>query len=280
MTTSSLIAAYIPGYGGHVGGPNGEIIRVVVHGTVSATIRGGARNNARYFQSPGSGGLAHYTVDADEIIGCADEDMWTWGAPPNPGEIHVEFCDIVDGPPERWADLDHQSMLHLGARLIGDICARRHVPLVQLSTGLLILNRHGITGHLEVSEAWHQTDHHDPGPGFPWAQLSALITGPTPAPVRLPPPAAVIHTYTGDPDMANRIDMTINTDSLGNGWGDLPAVAFAKVGALMPNGADPATAGYVPTPRLSALGIGAGTRVVVEGGPPNGAMGVHVLVTT
>lgn len=176
MTISRLANAFIPGYAGHIGGPNGPIVRIVVHGTVSPTVRGGARSVARYFQSPTSGGLTNYVVDPGEIIACASEDVWVWGAPPNPGEIHVELCDPVDGDPARWNDADHQAMLHLAARLVADICVRHNHPIVQLDTAAVGANRKGITGHLEVSQAFRQSDHHDPGAGFPWPQFMALVS--------------------------------------------------------------------------------------------------------
>jgi hypothetical protein len=177
VTISSLAAAFIPGYSGHVGGPNGTVTRVVIHGTVSATVRGGARSTAAYFQSANSGGLAHYVVDPGEIIACCDEDSWCWHAPPNPGSIGIELCDVVDGDPARWADADHQAMLALAAALTADICRRRGIPGVHIGASELLGGAHGVAGHVDVSEAWHQSDHHDPGDGFPWDQFISLVNG-------------------------------------------------------------------------------------------------------
>ena len=177
MVISPLADATILGYPGHMGGPNGAVTRVVIHGTVSPTVRGGARATASYFQSPGAGGLAHYVVDPAETIACCDEATWCWHAPPNPGSIGIELCDIVDGDIARWDDADHQAMLVRAAGLTAEICHRRGIPTVHIDAAELLAGQWGIPGHIDVSQAWHQSDHHDPGDGFPWDQFIALVNG-------------------------------------------------------------------------------------------------------
>lgn len=146
----------------HIGGPNGTITRVVIHGTVSPCERGGARANARYFQSPAAGGAAHYVVDPGEVVQCVDEDREAFHAPPNHGSIGVELCDPQQGDPERWNDKDHLAMLAKAGPLVADICARRSVPEVYIVTADLLAGAWGITGHVNVAQAWHKSDHTDP----------------------------------------------------------------------------------------------------------------------
>lgn len=176
MTISTLAAAYIPGDPAHTSGRQSVCNRVVIHGTVSPTVVGGARATASYFQSPGAGGLAHYVVDPAEIIACAQEETVCWHAPPNQDSIGIELCDPVDADPARWADSAHQAMLVLAAKLTVDICHRWSVPTVQIDVAGLLAGQRGICGHVDVAQAWHQSDHHDPGAGFPWAQFMALMT--------------------------------------------------------------------------------------------------------
>ncbi|MDP9167759.1 MAG: N-acetylmuramoyl-L-alanine amidase [Actinomycetota bacterium] len=177
---------YIEGYQGHTSGPNGTITRIVVHGTVSPCQSGGARSVASYFQSPNAGGLAHYVVDPAEIIQCCHEDTACWHAPPNHGSIGVELCDPQTGPGGRWGDQPHLHMLHLAAQLVADLCKRHNLPVKYVDAAGLLRGETGITTHADVSQAWHQSDHTDPGPDFP---MSAFIHScqqsgavPTPAP--------------------------------------------------------------------------------------------------
>lgn len=175
MTASIKPDVFIQGFTGHEGGPNGTITRVVIHATVSPCEPGDARNVAAYFQSPNSGGLAHYVVDPTEVVGCAPLDRWVWHAPPNPGSIGVELCDPQTGADSRWADDNHVAMLNRAASLVAGLCVHYSLPIVHLSAADLLVGKHGITGHAEVSGAWHQSDHTDPGSGFPWSAFIALV---------------------------------------------------------------------------------------------------------
>lgn len=192
VTRSPLARLYIPGDMAHTSGRQSAVTRIVVHCTVSPCQRGGARGNASYFQSAGAGGLAPYVVDPGEIVQCADETTICWHAPPNAGSIGVELCDPQAGPPSRWQDADHQAMLRLAAPLFVDIAHRWNVPLTRIGPSQLLAGAQGITGHVDVSNAWHQSDHSDPGPDFPWGQFMALLggqPGPVPAPHPAPTPA-------------------------------------------------------------------------------------------
>jgi len=37
--------------------------------------------------------------------------------------------------------------------------------------------RRGVCGHTDVTDAWHQSDHDDPGPWFPWDKFMAVVCG-------------------------------------------------------------------------------------------------------
>ncbi|GII86596.1 hypothetical protein Ssi03_45860 [Sphaerisporangium siamense] len=162
---------------GKHGGTQTSVSRIVIHATVSPCVRGGATSVARYFQSRGAGGSAHYVVDPGEIVCCLKEDVVAYHAPPNTGSIGIELCDPQRGPASRWEDADHQEMLRLAADLVRRVAARWDVPLRRLTVADLRAGRHGICGHVDVSRAFGQTDHSDPGYGFPWTQFMALVQG-------------------------------------------------------------------------------------------------------
>lgn len=180
----------VPGYAGHTSGPNGTVTRVVLHATVSPCIIGGARSVADYFTRSTAGGLAHYVVDPTQIVQCADEAQQTWGAPPNQGSIHVEMCDPQTGNPQRWSDPLHQSMLAIAVPLVRDICVRHGLPLAYVDATQLKAGGRGITTHADVSAAWRQTDHTDPGRDFPLTAFVAAVAAP-PAVPGTPPPLPI-----------------------------------------------------------------------------------------
>ena len=174
---------FIPGSPAHMSGSNGKITRIVMHGTVSSCARGGARNVARYFQSSTSGGLAHFVVDPGEVIQCCKEDTACWHAPPNKGSIGVELCDWQSGSSARWLDSDHTAMLQHAAGLVADLCKRYSIPVRKISAADLTAGRSGICGHADVSQAFRQSDHTDPGAGFPWPKFISMVQAATRPPV-------------------------------------------------------------------------------------------------
>lgn len=175
---------FIQGNQAHTSGPNGEITRIVMHATVSPCTMGGARGNARYFQSAGAGGLAHFVVDPGEVIQCCQEDIACWHAPPNKGSIGVELCDPQSGPDNRWSDANHVAMLQLAAKLVRDLCTRHNVPMQFVDAAGLKAGHKGITMHRTVVEAFHQSDHTDPGTAFPMDYFIALVNKGASAPTQ------------------------------------------------------------------------------------------------
>ena len=155
------------------------INRIVFHATVSPCVAGGAENNARYFQNPNSGGLAHYVVDPVEVVQCCPDNVICWHAPPNANSIGIELCDWSQGDPNRWNDANHKNMLKLARDLVHNLSHIHNVPLVYVNAAGLIAGKRGVTTHYEVSQAFHQSDHTDPGPGFASTMTYLLSTNAT-----------------------------------------------------------------------------------------------------
>jgi N-acetyl-anhydromuramyl-L-alanine amidase AmpD len=176
----------------HRSGTQHSVSRIVIHATVSPCVRGGAVSVGHYFQTAGAGGSAHYVVDPGEIVACVKEDVVAWHAPPNTGSIGVELCDPQKGSAARWQDDAHQEMLKLAAGLVRRVAARWNVPLRRLTVSGLKAGLEGICGHVDVSNAFHQTDHSDPGTGFPWDQFMAMVRDDK----NIPEPAAASDSWT------------------------------------------------------------------------------------
>jgi hypothetical protein len=58
-----------------------------------------------------------------------------------------------------------------------ELCSRLGVPVVRVQEGGLRAGERGVCGHVDVSEAFSQTDHWDPGPEFPWDYFMGLVSG-------------------------------------------------------------------------------------------------------
>lgn len=206
----------------HSAGHNLPVNRIVVHGTVSATVRGGARAVANYFQSPTSGGSAQVVVDPGEAVRCAYDDVIAWHAPPNTHSLGIEFCDwvtwnqgngqtVADKDPfwkgrteaefnARWDLKDWDDMLRLGAKVVADWATAYQVPVTRLGVQDLLNGARGATGHAEVAQAWKMSDHTDPRwPDKVWVRFLGYVkaaqgyspTPPQPAPTPKPVPTPV-----------------------------------------------------------------------------------------
>lgn len=150
--------------------------RIVIHGTVSACVPGGARAIANYFRKtvtrPSS---AHYVIDPLEVVQVVGDHQIAFHAPPNTDTIGVEHCDPVAGPAARWSDANHSAMLRLSAETVARLCLAYDLPIRRVGPVGLRLGRRGITGHADVSKAWKQTTHTDPGADFPWRLYLDLV---------------------------------------------------------------------------------------------------------
>lgn len=165
-------------------GGNSPVNRIVIHATSptmsghSASQPGMARSTAQYFTSSSSGGSAHYIVDAggDEQHCVRDKDR-AWHAPPNGNSIGIEICSESTYGRADWISRDVFPAVELAARRTRELCDRFGVPLEKLTAGDLASGRRGICSHADVSQAWHESDHWDPGTSFPWDQFMELVGG-------------------------------------------------------------------------------------------------------
>ena len=148
---------------------SGRTLDVVVMHTMEIAERPDAAEIcARWFKTPVSRVSAHYCVDADSVIQCVREKDVAWHARGgNTTSIGVELAGFASQTGRDWADRYSAAVLERAASLVADICRRRRIPVRWLLAYDLLAGRRGLTGHDEVSEAFKQSDHWDPGDGFP-----------------------------------------------------------------------------------------------------------------
>lgn len=159
-------------------GSNLPVERIVIHCTAGPgqTCAVGAQGTARYFKDPNAGGSAHYITDIDETIQCAYDSVICWHAPPNSHSIGIEMeCSLAGDGQGHWARQDHITMMKRTAKLVAQKCLQHGIPIVKLSVADLQAGKHGVCGHVDVSRAFHQSTHTDPGSYFPWTQFMGWV---------------------------------------------------------------------------------------------------------
>jgi hypothetical protein len=147
-------------------GPNRPIARIVIHMTVSPCIPGAARATARYFQSDAAGGSAHYCVDPEETVQCVYDGQIAQHAPPNQHSLGIEMCGYPESNPVKaainWAKPSYRKTLRRTAYLTAQLALAEDIPATFLRSSMSRLDK-GITTHDNVSDAFHQSTHWDPG---------------------------------------------------------------------------------------------------------------------
>jgi N-acetyl-anhydromuramyl-L-alanine amidase AmpD len=148
---------------------DGRAIGVVVMHTMEIAERSDAAEIcARWFRTKVSQVSAHYCVDADSVIQCVVEKNIAWHARGgNTNSIGVELAGFASQTVRDWNDPYSSTVLARASTLVADVCRRRRIPVRWLVADDLLAGRRGLTGHGEVSRAFEQSDHWDPGDGFP-----------------------------------------------------------------------------------------------------------------
>ena len=112
----------------------------------------------------------HYIVDADSAAQCvADEHIaWHAGHHANLMGLGVEICGSAKQSRDQWFDPVSLATLNNAARVIAGLCIRWHIPAILRDADALRRGHvQGIATHAATAEAWHESDHPDPGLNFP-----------------------------------------------------------------------------------------------------------------
>lgn len=148
-------------------GSNGTVTRIVVHDMEMPEKGTTAETCARYFATTTRDASAHYCIDSDSVVQCVDHQFRAYHAPPNTGSIGLEHAGFASQSRAQWLDPFGVAMIEQSARLAAWLCREFELPPRWLSIAQLRGGERGICTHYDVSRAFGQSSHTDPGPGFP-----------------------------------------------------------------------------------------------------------------
>lgn len=156
-----------------------------------------AENVANYQITTESGSyhvLVDDTPDAVKSLRENTDDWNVWAAGPkgNWKFLHLSFVARAAMSRENW--LARKGMLSEGADVVAAWCVKHQIPPVRLTPAEVRAGKRGVCGHVDISEAWHEVDHVDPGAGFPWDVFLGMVdermnATTAPAPEVVPAPA-------------------------------------------------------------------------------------------
>lgn len=143
-----------------------QIHYLVIHSTEGSTAEGAAH----WFTNKASEGSANLVVGDWVTYKTVPDLVIPWAAPPlNTSGIHIEIVGFAHWPKSEWAK-HTRSIVQAGYRA-AIRCVWFDIPIVWRSAGDLLNKKHGITSHKNVSDAFHESDHTDPGPNFPYTDF-------------------------------------------------------------------------------------------------------------
>jgi N-acetyl-anhydromuramyl-L-alanine amidase AmpD len=151
---------------------------IVIHATHGAEGPRAAEDGAAEFQHPLKPPRScHYFVDSNSVARSIAPQLTAWhcGHTGNARGIGVEICGRSDQSRAQWYDAQSLPTLQLAARLVASLCFDFDVPSMLLDAPGLRLGLRGITTHAAVALAWGETDHTDPGHGFPLEEFRTAV---------------------------------------------------------------------------------------------------------
>jgi N-acetyl-anhydromuramyl-L-alanine amidase AmpD len=156
-----------------------------------------AENIAHWFSTmpASSKASAHVCVDNNSAVRCVADGDRAWHAPgANSDGLGIELAGYARQSRAEWLDQYSKGVLDQAARVAAGWCQKHNIPARKLTVAELVAGKRGIVGHRDVSAAYHQTDHSDPGPDFPWdyflSRVNAFLNPSKPAPSKPKPKPA------------------------------------------------------------------------------------------
>ena len=183
----------------HNSGPQTKpITRLVVHDEEYPVSNHSAEDVAALFSRPSSGGSAHLVFDSDGGVRCVPDNIIAWHAPPNDGSLGAEHDGYARFSAQDWQTPGSQATLHVSALGFAYWAQHYGIPVKKITVADLLAGRRGFCGHVDVTNAYHQSTHTDPGLHFPWDQFLGLVDNALAShPVTPPAPKPHVPGYPG-----------------------------------------------------------------------------------
>lgn len=154
---------------------NTSLIRAIcIHVTVNTP--GTPAENVANYQIRSESGSYHELVDTGANVLIENTDDWlSWSAGPKGNWCALHRSFVMRGTESQAEWRKYDAMLRAGAQRDAQWAKKYNIPVVKLTPAELRAGKRGFCGHHDVSLAWGESDHVDPGAGFPWDYYLQLV---------------------------------------------------------------------------------------------------------
>jgi hypothetical protein len=150
---------------------------IVAHHTAGSEGPSSAEDGAAYDQRRTDQTSAHYYADQNSIVQCVRTTDMAHTAYPTGNHIgiHYELCGTRQTR-EQWLDPASDATITIAARQMARDASKYVIPTRRLRADQLRAGAYGFAGHDDITAAFGEGDHTDPGPDFPWDILLARVS--------------------------------------------------------------------------------------------------------
>lgn len=161
------------------GGPRTLTQMIVIHATDNTASDSA---EAAYATRRADHTSAHIYTDDDSSVLAVPLDNIAYGCYPAGNIRSVQF--ELTGLSNYVSD----ATMRQAAPHVAEVCARYGIPIRKVSASELRAGVKGICGHGDVTAAWNQGNHTDPGSAFPWARFIGYVQAAATPPASSPAP--------------------------------------------------------------------------------------------
>jgi hypothetical protein len=165
---------------------------LVIHTTEGSAHAKSAEDGAIYNQTRRDGTSAHFFHDSDSTVqGVRTADIAHCAkGEGNRRGIHYEICDRTGQNAGQWADAYSMAAIRQCAKQAARDAKKWGIPVRHLTVAQVRAGAKGFCAHWDISRAFGQSDHTDPGPNFPWTLFLNMVRAELAPPPPAPPKSA------------------------------------------------------------------------------------------
>lgn len=159
------------------GRESGRPSLIVIHTTEGSEGLKSAEDGAAYDARRTDGTSTHYHHDEDTTIQCVrtEDRANTAKGTGNHRGIHHELCGRAAQDLTQWHDDASVGTLINAARQCARDAKKWNIPVKHLTVAEVRADERGFCGHVDITNAFHESTHTDPGAAFPWTEFLTMV---------------------------------------------------------------------------------------------------------